>query len=44
MGDYIRPLGVNVLLEHLGYITKTCLFKYIENFTTKKMKLSDEKF
>ena len=25
-------------------ITKTRLFKYIENFTTKKWKLSDEKF
>ena len=23
----------------LNYITKTCLFKYIENFTTKKMKI-----
>ena len=23
-------------------MTKTCLFKYIENFTTKKGKLSDE--
>ena len=25
-----------------GYITKTCLFKYIENFTTKKGKFSDK--
>ena len=25
-------------------ITKTCLFKYIENFTTKKWKFPDEKF
>ena len=25
-------------------ITKTCLFKYIENLTTKKWKLSDKKF
>ena len=25
-------------------ITKTCLLKYIENFTTKKGKLSDKKF
>ena len=25
-------------------ITKTCLFKYTENFTTKKWKFSDEKF
>ena len=27
-----------------GYITKTRLFKYIENFTTKKWKFSDKKF
>ena len=27
----------------LQYITKTRLFKYIENFTTKKWKFSDEK-
>ena len=26
------------------YITKTCLFKYTENFTTKKWKFSDKKF
>ena len=25
-------------------ITKTCLFKYTENFTTKKWKFSDKKF
>ena len=25
-------------------ITKTCLFKYIENFTTKKWKFSDKTF
>ena len=25
------------------FITKTCLFKYIKNFTTKKGKLSDKK-
>ena len=25
-------------------ITKTCLFKYIENFTTKKGNFSDKKF
>ena len=24
-----------------AYITKTCLFKYIENFTSKKWKFSD---
>ena len=27
-----------------GYITKTCLFKYIENLTTNKGKFSDKKF
>ena len=26
------------------FITKTCLFKYIENFTTKKWKFSDKNF
>ena len=26
------------------YTTKTCLFKYTENFTTKKWKFSDKKF
>ena len=26
------------------HITKTCLFKYTENFTTKKWKFSDKKF
>ena len=30
---------INVL-----FITKTCLFKYTENFTTKKWKFSDKKF
>ena len=25
-------------------ITKTCLFKYTENFTTKKWKFTDKKF
>ena len=25
------------------FITKTCLFEYIENFTTKQMKMSDKK-
>ena len=25
--------------EYLGHIRKTCLFKYTENFTTKKMKI-----
>ena len=32
-------------LKTLGIITKTCLFKYTENFTTKKKwKFSDKKF
>ena len=26
------------------FITKTCLFKYIENFTTNKGNFSDKKF
>ena len=30
----IVPLGIK-----MWYITKTCLFKYIENFTTKKLKI-----
>ena len=28
----------------LSTITKTCLFKYTENFSTKKWKISDKKF
>ena len=31
-------------LETKKTITKTCLFKYTENFTTKKWKFSDKKF
>ena len=27
-----------------AHITKTCLFKYTENFTTKNDNFSDEKF
>ena len=30
--------------SHGNLIMKTCLFKYSENFTTKKWKFSDEKF
>ena len=30
--------------SHSSSITKTCLFKYTENFTTKKWKFSDKKF
>ena len=29
--------------EQNGYISKTCLFKYIETFTFKKLKISDKK-
>ena len=32
----------NVSDSHGFYITKTCLFKYTENFTTKNWKFSDE--
>ena len=32
---------MEVILQH---ITKTCLFKYIENFTTEKWKFSDKIF
>ena len=33
------------ILAHIfSYITKTRLFKYIENFTAKKGKISDKKF
>ena len=31
-----------ILYEPWKLITKTCLFKYTENFTTKKWKLSDK--
>ena len=34
-----RSIQINVFL----IITKTCLFKYTENFTTKKWKFSDKK-
>ena len=37
------PIEVSVILVFFVSITKTRLFKYIENFTTKKWKLSDEK-
>ena len=30
-------------LVRMCHITKTCLFKYTENFTTKKWKFSDKK-
>ena len=32
------------LLNAVQNITKTCLFKYTENFTIKKWKISDKKF
>ena len=31
------------LCKHEHFITKTCLFKYTENFNTKKWKFSDKK-
>ena len=39
------PMKMNFtcsLKEYLSRITKTCLFKYTENFTTKKWKFSDK--
>ena len=37
-------LHERIILKCLcGIITKTCLFKYTENFTTKKWKFSDKK-
>ena len=36
--------NVRELLQTFRFITRTCLFKYIENFTTKKWKISDKKF
>ena len=36
--------GNNLLSGGFQLIMKTCLFKYTENFTTKKWKFSDEKF
>ena len=42
IGYYI--FGVNFKRQSFWrFITKTCLFKYIENFTTKKGKFSDKK-
>ena len=52
---FIESLGFrdneSTVLEHTGlgnsvdpdHITKTCLFKYTENFTTKNWKFSDKK-
>ena len=41
----IKEMQINQpLLPHLDdYITKTCLFKYIENFTTKKKRKFSDK-
>ena len=36
---YLHFIGFSVISI---YITKTCLFKYIENFTTKNWKFSDK--
>ena len=35
---------VKHFFENSFHITQTCLFKYIENFTTKKGKFSDKNF
>ena len=34
---------ISMVPKMFELITKTCLFKYIENFTTKKGKFSDKK-
>ena len=34
---------LELLTEKRNDITKTCLFKYIENFTSKNLKFSDKK-
>ena len=34
---YVTPVLLYIMGEH--GITKTCLFKYTENFTTKKWKI-----
>ena len=34
---------INVLSRNMKNITKTCLFKYIENCTSKNRKFSDKK-
>ena len=41
----ISPIfGASAVLRDCGIITKTCLFKYTENFTTKTWKISDKNF
>ena len=37
-----RAGGTTHTIEEWLYITKTCLFKYIENFTTKKEKKNNQ--
>ena len=39
-----QVLKEGTLSQTFFFITKTCLFKYIENFSTKKGKFSDKKF
>ena len=39
-----ESITFRLLLVITKTITKTCLFKYIENFTTKKWKFSDKKY
>ena len=43
---WVKRLSLSKIVadDNLLTITKTCLFKYIENFTTKIWKFSDEKF
>ena len=42
-GIYFKLLHVHLQWLTCPNITKTCLVKYIENFTTKKEKFSDNK-
>ena len=43
VGLFVPPLGGLVSVS-IVTLSKHCLFKYIENFTTKKANLSDKKF
>ena len=42
--DLHKYVWTHHISTHKKPITKTCLFKYIENFTTQKGKFSDKKF
>ena len=39
VGQRLQKAPVNLRGLSVSYITKTCLFNYTENFTTKKMKV-----